>query len=88
MIFFDMLKKYMIFVQKLITRNLFKIQKKFSHHEKVQNPQLSNHIRFSTQTQGITKIWSKQKVAEKGGIFFVPNCISQKVKRFLSLICS
>ena len=34
-IFFDMVKKYMIFVQKLITQKIFKIQKKFLHHEKV-----------------------------------------------------
>ena len=37
--------------------------------------QLSNDIRFSTQTQGMTKIWSKQKKLHRGGIFFVPNCI-------------
>ena len=35
MIFFDVGKKYMIFVQKLITQKIFKIQKKFLHHEKV-----------------------------------------------------
>ena len=28
-------KKYTIFVQKLITQKIFKIQKKFLHHEKV-----------------------------------------------------
>ena len=36
MIFFDIVKKYMIFVQKLIAENMFKIQKKFLHNEKVQ----------------------------------------------------
>ena len=35
MIFFDIVKKYTIFVQKLITQKIFKIQKKFLHHEKV-----------------------------------------------------
>ena len=35
MIFFDMVKKYTIFVEKIITQNIFKIQKKFLHHEKV-----------------------------------------------------
>ena len=35
MILFDMVKKYTIFVQKLITQKIFKIQKKCLHHEKV-----------------------------------------------------
>ena len=35
MIFFDMGKKYTIFVQKVITQKIFKIQEKFLHHEKV-----------------------------------------------------
>ena len=35
MIFFDMVKKYTIFVQKLITQKIFKIPKKFLHHKKV-----------------------------------------------------
>ena len=34
---FGFVKKSMIFVRKMITQNIFKIQKKFSHHEKVQN---------------------------------------------------
>ena len=35
MIFFDMVKKYTIFVQKFVTQKIFKIQKKILHHEKV-----------------------------------------------------
>ena len=35
MIFFDMGKKYTIFVQKFITQKILKIQKKILHHEKV-----------------------------------------------------
>ena len=34
MIFFDIVKKYTIFVQKIITQKIFKIQKKFLYHEK------------------------------------------------------
>ena len=33
--------------------------------------QLSNDIRFSTQTQGMTKIWSKEKKSQRGGDFFL-----------------
>ena len=52
---FGMWKKSMIFVPKIITQNIFKIQKKFSDHEKVENLSFQT-IKDSTQTQGMTKI--------------------------------
>ena len=33
--------------------------------------QLSKDIRFSNQTQGMTKIWSKQKKLQRGRDFFL-----------------
>ena len=48
--------------------------------------QLSNDIKFSTQIQGMTKIWSKLKKSQKRGNFFVPNCIYERFLKIYLLI--
>ena len=79
MTFFDIVKKYTIFVQKLITKYLQNTKKIFTPW-KSSKSQLSNNIKFSSNSRNDKDMVKTKKVAERGGLFFVPNCISKNIR--------
>ena len=59
--------KSMIFVQKMITQNIFKIQKKFSHHVKVYD--LKRYKILHSDSRNDKDMVKTKKISESGDFF-------------------
>ena len=74
-IFLNLSKKSMIFVLKMITQNIFKIKKNFHSMKKFKISAFKQYKIFHSDSRNYKDMVKTTKVAERGGIFFVPNCI-------------
>ena len=66
-IFLDLSKKSMIFVSKMITQNIFKIPKKFSHHEKFKISAFERYKIFHSDSRNDKDMVKTKKISESGG---------------------